>query len=159
MNLQILLVSPDPAEYEHLRESLIQLGNRCEPAVGYEYAVPAWQQHRHDIVIAECPVAGTADGWEQLLALPQAQPGMRLFIFLAKPKVAQLCNFANLGVSGLFLKPVDFRSLVVRLEQVREQLVNAREAEAQHARLAMGYAKLKQAYDDLAARQPRAASA
>lgn len=146
--MNILLIDPTPESYKESCENLSILGYATEAVATGADAVQAVSRLNPSLIVLSCqpPLDVPAVLGELQKLAPQA-----LFVLWAeKPKLATVLQFLNTWhIHAFSQERPDMRSIMVWATDAEKKGVNFQEREAQHSRLALEYAKLKQAYDDL----------
>ncbi|HNV69400.1 MAG TPA: hypothetical protein PKO06_06850 [Candidatus Ozemobacteraceae bacterium] len=149
--MNILLIDPHPESLKECCENLSILGYSTEAVQTATDAVSAAQRLQPGLVVLSClpPLEAPA-----LLAELQALLPSALFIpWAEKPKVALVLQLLNTHhIHAFSQERPDMRTIMMWAAEAEKKGINLQEREAQHSRLALEYAKLKQAYDDLRGR-------
>jgi len=161
--MRVLIVHPESDYRNSLKYSLDNLGYPTDAAQDQSSAMASFSEHRHDFVfIGHQPP--DLDGLILTRSVRENQPGTKVVLVAPSADLNLACAAIHHHVFDFFHKKVEFRQLLLLVEEVaEEQARNQSRAagfspedqekmlarEEQHSRLALEYAKLKQAYEDL----------
>lgn len=147
--MNILLVDSTPETLKESRENLSILGYECAVVSSAADAGQAATKLQPALVIISCqaPLEGPAI----LADLQKTLPTALFVLWSEKPKVAQILQaLNNHHIHAFWQERPDLRSIMVwAADAEKKGGENFQEREAQHSRLVLEYAKLKQAYDDM----------
>lgn len=146
--MNILLVDDDADCLERLVSVLEPVGHRCEMFTVPERALEAYQQKQYDLIITDMKMPGLS-GTDVLKKARSINPEARVIIVTGYGDVETTVTLLNNGACAFFDKPVEMEGLMLTLEKIEHELSRQKEAKIEHAHLAMEYACLKQAYEDL----------
>ncbi|MBF0406364.1 MAG: hypothetical protein HQM10_03340 [Candidatus Riflebacteria bacterium] len=146
--MHLLIINTDKSYSENLKYSLETMGHEldisCDQASGEEL----FQASKHEMVlIGHEP--GQIDSLGLLKKFRAINPDLRVVISWPQADVRFVCEAVHERVFDFFTEKIDFRFLILLLDETEQRIKVESERKEQHSRLAMGYARLKQAYNDL----------
>lgn len=161
--MRVLIVHTDSDYRNSMKYSLDNLGYPSDIAVDQASAMAAFNQHHHEFVfVGHHPPE--LDGMILTRSLRENSPSTKVVLMTTSADLNFACAACHAHVFDFFPKKVEFRQLLLLIEEVAEELARTQsqaagfspedqkkmlEREEQHSRLALEYAKLKQAYEDL----------
>lgn len=146
--MNILLIDDDSDCLEDLVSALEPAGHRCDK---YNHPVKALEMygcHPYDVVITDMKMP-VMNGIEVLKKVREINPGARVIINTGYGDVETAILAVNHGAFAFFGKPIDLNELMAVLEKIEGENDRRIKNLEEHARLALEYARLKQAYEDL----------
>ncbi len=146
--MYILLVDDDADCLDGLVTVLEPTGHQCDTFTVPEDALEAYQQKQYDVVITDMKMPGLS-GIEILKKVRSINTEARVIIATGYGDVETAIAALNNGAYAFFGKPIDLNDLMDTLEKIEGELKGQKKERIEHARLAMEYARLKQAYEDL----------
>ncbi|MFZ2958686.1 MAG: hypothetical protein WA705_17490 [Candidatus Ozemobacteraceae bacterium] len=163
--MRILIVHPDEEYHSTLKYSFENLGHQADSTGDQVQAMSLFRSQNHEFVFSgHNPPA--LDALILLKTLKKESQNVKLVISAPQADLNFVCEAIHQRVYDFFLEKVEFRQLLMIVEEIEESR-NRREAartseayhdagamgnrEEQHSRLALEYARLKQAYEDLRA--------
>lgn len=146
--MNILLVDDDADCLDGLVTVLEPAGHQCEIFTIPEKALEAYQQKQYDVIITDMKMPGLS-GIEVLKKARSINSEAKVIIATGYGDVETAIAALNNGAYAFFGKPIDLNDLMDTLEKVEFEQRGQKRERIEHARLAMEYARLKQAYEDL----------
>jgi len=146
--MRILLVDDDANCLEDLVSVLEPAGHQCHSYTVPEKALASYEKDSYDVVITDMKMPGIS-GIEVLKRVRALNPGARVIINTGYRDVETAISAVNNGAYAFFGKPIDLNDLMETLERIDREINHTQRDKLEHARLAMEYARLKQAYEDL----------
>lgn len=146
--MNILLVDDDADCLDGLVTALEPAGYQCDIFTVPEKALEAYQQKQYDVVITDMKMPGLS-GIEVLKKVRSINTEAKVIIATGYGDVETAIAALNNGAYAFFGKPIDLNDLMETLEKIEREPSGQKKAKIEHARLAMEYARLKQAYEDL----------
>lgn len=144
----ILLIDDDADCLDGLVTVLEPAGHRCDAFTVPEKALEAYRQKQYDAVITDLKMPGL-NGIDVLKEVRALNNGAKVIIATGYGDVETAIVALNNGACAFLGKPIDLNNLMDTLEKIESELGRQKKARIEHARLAMEYARLKQAYEDL----------
>lgn len=146
--MNILLIDAQSESQKETCENLSILGYTTEAVSTAAEAIAAIQRLQPGLVVfsSQPPF----DAIPLVTELQKACPTALYVAWAEKPKLAavlQLLN--NHHIYAFWQERPDMRTIMVWAAEAEKRGANLQEREMQHSRLALEYAKLKQAYDEL----------
>jgi DNA-binding NtrC family response regulator len=146
--MNILLIDDDADCLDGLATVLEPAGHNCNTYTVPEEALAAYQEERHHVVITDMKMPGLS-GIDVLKIARSVNPEAKVIIATGYGDVETAIAACNNGAYAFFGKPINLNELMETLEKIEYELSGQRKVRIEHARLAMEYARLKQAYEDL----------
>ncbi len=146
--MNILLIDDDADCLDGLATVLEPAGHQCCLFTVPEQALAVYQHKQFDVVITDMKMPGLS-GIDVLKRARAMNPEAKVIIATGYGDVETAIAALNHGAYAFFGKPIDFNDLMETLEKIECELKGLKKAKMEHARLAMEYARLKQAYEDL----------
>lgn len=146
--MNILLVDDDNHCLEGLVTVLEPAGYRCDAFTDPRKAVEAFDRSPYDLVITDMKMPGM-NGIQVIKEIRSIAPEVRIIIVTGFGDVDSAISAVNNGAYAFYGKPVDFAELMETIEKIESEIRDGERVKAEHAKLAMEYVHLKQAYDDL----------
>lgn len=146
--MKILLLDDDIDCLDGLATALEPSGHMCDSFTVPEKALDAYQQNQYDVVITDMKMPGM-NGIEVLKKIRSLNPEARVIIVTGYGDVETAIAAVNNKAYAFFGKPIDINDLMETLTKIESEISGQTKAKIEHARLAMEYARLKQAYEDL----------
>lgn len=146
--MRVLLVDNPPESLEMIRETLTNLEFECVVASPSSDVVALMQERPVDVVfLGHFPPE--LDGLRLLQDVRKAFPALAVVIHSPRIDIQMACAAVQEKVFALFPETLDLGGFIRILETWARESAEAKERENQHARLALEFAKLKTAYNDL----------
>jgi len=146
--MNILLVDDDADCLDGLVTVLEPAGHQCDLFTVPEKALEAYRQKQYDVVVTDMKMPGL-NGLDILKKARSINPEAKVIIATGYGDVETAIAALNNGAYAFFGKPIDLNDLMETLEKIESELKGQKKVRIEHARLAMEYARLKQAYEDL----------
>lgn len=146
--MRILIIHFDPVYSRELKESLEFLNYSSDTVNDSGTWKELFQKQAYEIIIT-CHQSPGFDSLEILREAKSFFPKVQVIILEPALGVDFAVRAINSRVFAIFDKPLETRDLLVCFKQIEDEINPEKEREEKHARLAIEYGKLKQAYDDL----------
>lgn len=146
--MNILLLDDDSACLDGLVTALEPAGHRCDSFTIPEKAVEAYQENQYDVVITDMKMPGM-NGIQVLKKIRSLNAAAKVIIVTGYGDAETAIAAVNNKAYAFFGKPIDLSELMETLEKIEREIDGQKKAKSDHARLALEYARLKQAYEDL----------
>ncbi|NLI12467.1 MAG: response regulator [Peptococcaceae bacterium] len=146
--MNILLIDDDADCLDGLATVLEPAGHQCDLFTVPEQALEAYQQKQFDVVVTDMKMPGLS-GIDVLKRVRTINTEARVIIATGYGDVETAIAALNYGAYAFFGKPIDFNDLMETLEKIECELKGQKKEKMEIARLAIEYARLKQAYEDL----------
>jgi DNA-binding NtrC family response regulator len=146
--VNILLIDDDSDCLEDLVAVLEPAGHRCDSHTLPVEAMEAYRKKEYHVVITDMKMP-VMNGIEVLQRVKAINPGARVIINTGYGDVETAIAAVNHGAYAFFGKPLKLDELMEVLEKIEGEIGEYQKKVEDHARLALEYARLKQAYEDL----------
>ncbi|MBF0546276.1 MAG: hypothetical protein HQM08_17665 [Candidatus Riflebacteria bacterium] len=149
--MRLLIINTNKDYVGTLKEWLETMGNQIDVAYDQTSAEALFKENKHEMLyIGHEP--GSIDSIELLQKFRTINPELKVIISAPKADL----EFASLAIHkrayDFFPSKIDFREILVIIEEIEQKTKIENERKEQLAKLAIAYARLKQAYDDLQAK-------
>lgn len=146
--MKLLLIDDDVNCLEGLTSALEPAGYICGAFTNPEEAVENFRQKQYDVVITDMKMPGM-NGIQVLKETRSLCPNTRVIIVTGFGDVETAIAAVNNGAYAFFGKPIDIDELMDTLEKIEGEIGEQEKVRRDHARLALEYARLKRAYEEL----------
>jgi len=146
--MRLLLIDDDADCLDGLITVLEPAGYTCCTFTVPERAVEDFRQKQYDVVITDMKMPGL-NGIQVLKEIRSLDPAARVIIVTGFGDVETAIAAVNNRAYAFFGKPIDIDDLMDTLEKIEGEIIVQEKAKTDHARLALEYARLKQAYEEL----------
>ncbi|MBF0545302.1 MAG: hypothetical protein HQM08_12760 [Candidatus Riflebacteria bacterium] len=149
--MRLLIINSDKNYVGTLKEWLETMGNEIDVAHDQASAEELYKGTKHEIlVIGHEP--DSIDSIELLQKFRAINPDLKVIISAPEADL----SFASIAIHkrayDFFPTKVDFRDILVIIEEIEQKTKIENVRKEQFTKLAIAYARLKQAYDDLQTR-------
>lgn len=146
--MKVLIVEPDLAFGEFLKDSLSDLGYFVALVACPEEACQRIPEMRPEVTVCSHspPILESIDCVRKIKA---CCPECHVVIHTPSPTLELALAAVNEHVQAVIPKRAELPDLLQILEEVESQDAERRKREDQHSRLVMEYARLKRSYDEL----------
>ena len=146
--MKILLCGHRTEYLAMLAASLKDLEYDCLQTSSAETAAATLTAARFDVLVV-CHAPGHIDAIEVLAQTRASSPRTRVLMAASEPTLELVCTALNLHAWAFFPREIELPDLLSALAEIETETADFRKREEQHSRLALEFARLKQAYDDL----------
>lgn len=146
--MNILLIDDDADCLEDLVSALEPAGHRCSNYTLPAKAVEEYARTQYDVIVTDMKMP-LMNGIEVLKRVRSLNTEARVIIMTGYGDVETAIAAVNNGAYAFFGKPIDLGELMGVLEKIEDEIGRQKKKMEEHARLALEYARLKQAYNDL----------
>ncbi len=146
--MNILLIDDDPGCLKSLASALEIDGHVCHAFIKAEQALEAHQQVGFDVAIIDLKMPGM-NGIEVLQRIRGCNSDTKVVIVTACWDIDTVIAAMNNQACAFFCKPLKLANLMTVIKRIEQESEHREKVENEHARLAMEYARLKSAYEDL----------
>jgi DNA-binding NtrC family response regulator len=150
MTMKILLIDDDAACLKHLACVLEMSKHKCQAFTAPEQALCAYAQQTFDAVITGMKMPGL-NGVQVLQQIRALNPEAEVVIVTGNWDAESAIAAVNCGACAYLIKPLKLLDLMSVLKRLEQKIKERDMVRNDHARLAMEYARLKTAYEDLQA--------
>lgn len=148
VQMNIMLIDDDPDCMAGLASVIEPAGHSCEMFIAPEEAIKTYPTKPYDVVITDMKMPGMT-GLEVLKAIKFINPEAKVIINTGYGDVETAMSAVNMGAYAFFGKPVDISELLETLDKINREIDGEKKVREEHARLAIEYARLKVAYEDI----------
>lgn len=146
--MNIMLIDDDLDCMLGMVSAIEPAGHICDTFTLPEKAVEAYSLKLYDVVITDMKMPGM-NGLQVLQAIKSKNPNAKVIINTGYGDVDTAISAINHGAYAFFGKPVDIGELLETLEKINMEMETEKKSKEEHARLAVEYARLKIAYDEM----------
>jgi len=148
--LNILLIDDDNDCLRSMASVLNLARHACDMFGSPEQALKAYRRKTYDVVITDMIMPGM-NGLQVLRQIRSINPDARVIIVTGHVEAEIIVAALNSRAYAFLGKPLKIDDLMEILEQIEQENRDFEKARKEHARLAMEYARLKRAFEDLQA--------
>ncbi len=146
--MKILLIDDDEVSIKSLSSFLDMANHCCQAFTVSQQAVEAYRWNAYDVVITDMIMPGL-NGLEVLQRVRSINPDAKVIIVTGHLDLGIIIAALNNRAYAFLGKPLRIEELMATLARVEQESRDLEKAGWEHARLAMEYARLKSAFEDL----------
>lgn len=146
--MRLLLIDDDADCLDGLTTVLEPAGYACSAFTAPEEVVEDFRQKQYDVVITDMKMPGM-NGIQVLKTILSLSPNTRVIIVTGFGDAETAVAAVNNRAYAFFGKPIDISDLINTLERIEGEIREREKVRKDHARLALEYARLKRAYEEL----------
>jgi two-component system C4-dicarboxylate transport response regulator DctD len=146
--MKILLIDDDEASVKSLSSFLGMANHCCQAFTIPEQAIAAYRRNAYDVVITDMVMPGM-NGLEVLQRIRSINPDVRVIIVTGHLDIGIISAALNNRAYAFLAKPLSIEELMATLGRIEQENRDLERAGWEHGRLAMEYARLKRAFEDL----------
>ena len=146
--MKILLIDDDEVSIKSLSSFLGMDNHCCQAFTVPQQAIEAYRRNAYDVVITDMIMPGM-NGLEVLQRVRSINPDARVIIVTGHMDLGIIIAALNNRAYAFLGKPLRIEELMAALARIEQENRDMEKAGWEHARLAMEYARLKRAFEDL----------
>jgi DNA-binding NtrC family response regulator len=146
--MKILLIDDDEVSIKSLASFLEMIKHCCQAFTVPQQAIEAYRRNAYDVVITDMIMPGM-NGLEVLQQVRSINPDAKTIIITGHVDAEIIIAALNNRAYAFLGKPLKIEELMTTLYRIEQENRDMEKVAWEHARLAMEYARLKRAFEEL----------